>query len=74
MKYSRHKNKDRLDPIKQQRYDELLAHIDSNLNLILQEKQEYHKNIDHQSQVSRVTMQSELYYGEDDKQKISLIN
>lgn len=45
-KYSRHKNKDRLDPAKQQRYDELLSHIDKNLNLILTEKSEYNKNID----------------------------
>lgn len=44
--YNTRKNKQRLDPQSQERYDQLLANIDANLEAILKEKQDYYNNQD----------------------------
>lgn len=44
------RNKERLDPSKQARYDQLLKEIDDNLEAILKDKEEYQKNIGNENQ------------------------
>lgn len=57
----RQRNKERLDPQKQQRYDELLKHVEENLDSIVKEKKLFNMNPDSLSVVSGYTAGSNVY-------------
>lgn len=66
------RNKERLDPAKQLRYDQLLKDIDANLEAILKDKEDYQRNLgnDNHSQMSRFTTGSNVYSIEGEQKSV----